>query len=501
MPDAVDLGDVPVPGTFFVKKDKKHRFNKFRPPRSAKRQDLEFCYTYPYCDSSNLKSRLIKLIKAAEKKIFITSFLLGDNDLIEAITDAAKRLRGGVYVITAIDENSLRRGLEEYDHDSDLNEQTTKKQLSGLTRQGVYVRGHSRCHAKFAVIDDKVAYISTANFEHRAFTKNCECALLVRDAKEVRRLAVLFGHLWFAGCDYELEPKKRKYTVTSRAMIEPEFKLRAPSSVGDTGTIWTNGEDHNLLAHIHDILGSAKSKILLATYSLKGLDDSTELLFDPLRAAIESNGVEAKILIRGRNYPEQRRLARELIEMGVEVYPHSWNHAKCAIADGSRGAVFSANFDKQHGLTNGVEVGFRLDPAEIEPAAHYFEHAMENADRVVMENPEHRTLNERMGMSWHSEWPWADKIKVEMIDTDWERLLDGIGKLPIIFRKEDSRSATLYAGRSKFRFSVKRRDRAEISFMEEIEKGRDSLEQLERWIRRHKGPKRGFCPAKLVRTG
>jgi hypothetical protein len=67
--------------------------------------------------------------------------------------------------------------------------------------------------------------------------------------------------------------------------------------------------------------------------------------------------------------------------MGVQLYPCSLNHAKGAIADRERGALFSANFDADYGLISDVEVGVRLDhtPA-LEEALKFFEHAIAEHD-------------------------------------------------------------------------------------------------------------------------
>ena len=74
------------------------------------RADYRHCFTYENsarADGQTIKNALLELLKSARRKIFIASFRIGDKDLIDALYDAARRLRGGVYVITELDLASL----------------------------------------------------------------------------------------------------------------------------------------------------------------------------------------------------------------------------------------------------------------------------------------------------------------------------------------------------------------------------------------------------------
>ena len=144
------------------------------------------------------------MISSARRKIFIASFLLGDAALLDALAAAASRLLGGVYVITQLDERRLVQGLQELADSEDPGEenggidaavQTQKKRFDQMTRNGIYVRGHLNCHAKFDVADDETALVTSANLMTSALDFTGENGVVITDRAQVRRLARVFARL------------------------------------------------------------------------------------------------------------------------------------------------------------------------------------------------------------------------------------------------------------------------------------------------------------------
>jgi len=213
MTDAVDVGAMAVPGGYFLVSHA--RVLPFPGGQGTRLPRAVFTFQ-PGC--SDIRPALIEMIRSARTKVFIASFRIGDAEVLRALEEAAERLIGGVYVISALDDASLRKGLEKEDETDEATDAQNKR-FEALTRKGIYLRGHESCHAKFAVVDDKVALVSSANFETRAFDVTGEFGIVTEDQKDAGALAKLFAHLWHQGCTFELPPGRRDYAVTKRVPV------------------------------------------------------------------------------------------------------------------------------------------------------------------------------------------------------------------------------------------------------------------------------------------
>ncbi len=200
-PSAIDLGAGRCEDGFFLLRD--HVPRPFL-PGTGNGSGWRFCATFRDSPTS-LRDAVLDLIRNARRKVFVTSFILGDDELIEALAATARRLTGGVYVISELSERSLSRGLSqladrtERGQSVDQKVEAEKKRFMSLVRQGVAVRGHENCHAKFVVVDDQVAWVGSANLETRAFTVVGEAGVVLDDRRSVATLARLFGRMWMVG--------------------------------------------------------------------------------------------------------------------------------------------------------------------------------------------------------------------------------------------------------------------------------------------------------------
>ena len=456
MTDIVDIGARRLEGGYFLVRGPAPRpFPGHAAPADG---PYRHCFTYERSsrtDRQTIKNALLELLHGARRKVFITSFRIGDKDLIAALEAAARRLRGGVYVITELDLDSLRRGLAEMEDDAEADLQAQQKDFHAMTQQGIYVRGHRDCHAKFAVVDDEKALVSSANLETNAFEKTGESGVVVGDRAEVGRLARFFTRLWH-GCEWEMAPGM-SYLTTER---EPQpCPCRVPPPVvppperAGCGVIWTDGEEQYILQTIHDVIGRARRELVLATFSLAGLTGDRELLLGPLERVLRGAGPRVRLLARSRNHLEgARKDAEALAELGVEIYADGRNHAKGAIADRRYGALFSANFDAQHGLRSGVEVGVRLDEQPVlADALEYFEHALAQANIRFVVRPTQREAAESLGVGWREAWPLDSTVRLACPSGAWQGLCTAAERGPILFTRKGGGSVHLYAGRQCWR--------------------------------------------------
>src|SRR5262249_27708171 len=183
-----------------------------------------------------------------------------------------------------------------------------------------------------------------------------ENGVILTEPTAVDQLARLFGRLWQES-PWEMPPDAKHYAVEESHRGRSRIKLAASA---ENGPIWTYSDQLTILAALHDIIDTARTDLVLATYSIanmtRGLPRMTalpELVFDPVRRAIE-RGVRVRMLLRGRNHARASRVeATEFAEAGVQIHADRLTHAKGVIADGRHGAVFSANLETEHGLTGG----------------------------------------------------------------------------------------------------------------------------------------------------
>jgi hypothetical protein len=131
----------------------------------------------------------------------------------------------------------------------------------------------------------------------------------------------------------------------------------------------------------------------------------------------------------------------------VRVHGDSLNHAKAAIADERHGALVSANFDAEHGLRSGVEIGVRLDgDSALAEARRYVEHAIANADLTFAAQPKQREMNQRLAAAWCTRWPFEADVRVTASDRTWERAalaIVAVAAAGTAARRELPRSARL----------------------------------------------------------
>jgi hypothetical protein len=273
--------------------------------------------------------------------------------------------------------------------------------------------------------------------------------------------------------------------------------------------IWTHDDERLILGHLHDIIGRARENLVLATFSLNGLTRNPDLLLDPLVGALRDHPLQVWLLCRARNnMRSQRQDATVLYDLGVNICADSLNHAKGVIADDEHGALFSANFDAEHGLRDGVEMGVRLDgqPALAE-AARFFWHAIAYADREFARRPTQRQMDQQLAIGWRSPWPFEMEMRVTSAPETWLRFQAAASAPPVLYSLEPHGDVRLYAGEGQWLLSrpgdhgLRHLIPAETppSWADENSPQR-SADMLEFWLspprrtRDRKSPRRGFCP-------
>jgi phosphatidylserine/phosphatidylglycerophosphate/cardiolipin synthase-like enzyme len=512
MPDILDLASRPVTGGYFLRR----RSGVPDPFVGAADGDTTHhyahCFTY-WTSERTIRRAALDLIAGARRKIFVASFLLGDDEMHDALVAAAQRLLGGVYVITQVDGKRLRQGLAELGQDPGTALQSQKKRFDRMTTQGIYVRGHANCHAKFLVVDDERALVTSANLMTDAFDRTGENGVVVTDRTEVERLARLFARLWHRRCQREAiagDSYTLKKVSRDASAAEWSATVPAPALDGRPEIIWTDSDDgeRHILTTIQHLLDDARRDVLLATFSLVGMRENHSLLLDRVAGAVE-RGARVRLLIRPRrNRADHVDDAAALARAGVEVYADTETHMKGVIADDERGALFSANFDSQHGLTDGVEVGVRLDgTTALAEVRRLFLHAIDQASLRLVADPTHQTLAEGLDATWHTPWPLGRQVPVAAAAEHRSRFVQATSTGPVLFSTAPDGALLLHAGRTHWHLTAASEpDRPpDLDRLHRLrpanprrnggdgENGRDSHQLLATWLTTPDGAKRGLC--------
>jgi phosphatidylserine/phosphatidylglycerophosphate/cardiolipin synthase-like enzyme len=492
--DTVDLGTLTVPGGFFVERADPPPRTPF--PSTVDGTGYRHSLTYAGGGSTS-RTDLVDLIDGARRKVFVASYFIGDAQVREALCRAADRLRGGVYVISAMTGRDLERAINEVDEDGEVDAKIERKRFEELTRYGIAVRAYEGCHAKFAVVDDRAALVSSANLTTNGLDVTGENGVVVEVPADVDRLARFFAVLWH-GCQWEMALSADP-VVTRRSGSGPQVRLPAPEP-GQVGPIWTLHDQHHIKVTIADLIASAEHELLLATFSLDGMTGRPDLLVDHLRAAVD-RGVTVRLLLRGRNHLSTHRVdAATLAELGVRLYPCRRNHAKGVIADRTRGALFSANFDARHGLDRDVELGMRLDgTAALAEAVRYFEHAIAERDLDYVRDAPASVLADRLVSFATTRWPGPATLDLVADDAVWQQLAE-VTEGPVLFTGKPD-EFVLHAGRRSWRLSGARS--ARLTAVDGRQRT-PAAALLTDWLTA-KGPRdasapRGICAAVLRRT-
>jgi cardiolipin synthase A/B len=128
---------------------------------------------------------VVRAIDSSRHTVFFEAYILTHRGIVRALQRAAAQ---GVAVYVLLDPLPFGMGSQ------------PSQVASSLRAAGVSVRWTSRrfyyTHAKFFVVDDRLAVISTANFSQAAFTKNREMLVFDRQRSDVHDLSNVFRSDW-----------------------------------------------------------------------------------------------------------------------------------------------------------------------------------------------------------------------------------------------------------------------------------------------------------------
>jgi phosphatidylserine/phosphatidylglycerophosphate/cardiolipin synthase-like enzyme len=247
---------------------------------------------------------IIDAIDKAEKSILIKMFLFSDPALINAVIGANKR---GVRIKVML--NPARRNGEEENED-------TRKILEDA---GIEVRDSNPffilTHEKSMVIDDKLAFVKSLNWETKNLTETRDYAIITSHPNEVEEIILCFKADWH------------------RKSFDPGE---------DAKLIWCSNNGRTRIANFID---EAKHSLFVQNERFQDLVIIERLV----RAA--SRGVKVHVMARPPHTLKMEKLVegvgglRIMDDVGIKIHKlrHLKLHGKMLLADGCRAIVGSIN--------------------------------------------------------------------------------------------------------------------------------------------------------------
>ncbi|MDN7726658.1 phospholipase D-like domain-containing protein [Burkholderia gladioli] len=394
----IQLGRQRVPGVLFVR-DKAPASDVGYRAQDTGRADIVHVSTDDLSQSAHIRDLLIAQIRAASHKVLFCSFLFADDDVVQALCEVAERLQGGVYILTALGKHLRAEVLE---LDDEVTAQTVRQReraqrhdehLQRLARAGAWLRSAEDCHAKFCVVDDACAIVTSANSTKEAYEINPEDGLALHQPLAAREFGRLFAHIWQHLTALESLPGA---SLDVHSLPPPnDVSWRALTGSGDSRAVTTLRRfETSILEAAVQVIDRAHHHLTIATYSFMGMED--HLVGVALQRALE-RGVGIDLLVQPRNHIEAQRncLAwlHGLAPDQVHIHGHRRTHTKSIVADDQVVLLWTGNLDARHGWHDGIEVGVVVeDPGVAAAVGRWTHNVMQRRTDIALNAPSVRQL-------------------------------------------------------------------------------------------------------------
>lgn len=286
---------------------------------------------------------VVSLLQQATEKAVVSSFLLADKGVEDALLAAAKRgVR--VYVLLA---SEARLGREESEGEFDKKVLEQHKEM--LERLGGHVlfRSAPHFHAKVVIVDPETrpaGMLLTANLTTEALERNEELAIVLTRQESVEATAYAKWAMW-ESAEHELVDPKDRFRA-----VKPLGKVPHPGT--SSAIVATTSKITTIRDEVLRLIDGARSRIVVSSFGWDADHDVVRRL-----AARARDRVDVTVLARVR--PSSMPALLALAEAGAKVFGFKWLHAKAIWTDSDQAMVMSANLQAD-GLNHGFELGVRL---------------------------------------------------------------------------------------------------------------------------------------------
>ncbi|MCE7733604.1 MAG: hypothetical protein GPJ54_01920 [Candidatus Heimdallarchaeota archaeon] len=314
-------------------------------------------YTLP--NSGNHLEEIFKLVQHGidnNESIFLSSFVLNYEPVVEKLLATSDKLRGKIYILTVFNRNDIRSVVR-----SPNEENAHFTSLQRLVNAGIRVRNNPNGHWKFVVVGDR-SIVTSANLTAPAFGINPEFGLSLPPIHSIN-LKKWFIDVWKYHTDEERRDTsnhKLPSTISQHSCI-----LSSYGSALELISTYDNIKHKNKLM---GLLGNSKASIWLTSYKLTNRD-----IIDMLNRKAD-DGIDVKILLpRSSYFRNDKYQAIKLLSDKIKLKYCLEAHCKIIIIDGVRVIVSTGNMDKHLNKPNLDISIFTKNQTIISSTSDFFE--------------------------------------------------------------------------------------------------------------------------------
>ena len=296
-----------------------------------------------------LKTHIIDLISSSTKTVVLSSFLINDEDIAQALKKKSIDDGIGVYILTAgtvIREDQL--------DSEDIRSKEMFEQMRNLLRivePHCLIRTASYFHPKAIVVDHNYkasnGLLLTCNLNKEPLYKSAELAVALNPA-QANALGRFLSYLFW-------EKSENEFRAGSEYKIDPIGRFTVPENLGGLITPLSIGNE-NMEETLLNTITAAKGSIKLCSYNW-GHPKIESILLEKLKI-----GCEVKLFVREKRDKQLESLSK-LLDAGAKLFEVPLLHAKAVLAD-QKGIVMTSNLDEAS-LKTSVEIGLVLNAQQV----------------------------------------------------------------------------------------------------------------------------------------
>lgn len=310
------------------------------------------------------------LICSAQSYIKVANFSFAHEEIKDLLMEAMQR---GVTLF--ILGNNPQEGQGEWVDTSEYS--ANQQNLFELEKAGAHVRLLLDLHAKFMIVDGRVALLTSCNFSYGSLERNVEAGIMLaeRERKELERVfEILYMHADIY--DYRQQglstlKGKQRIPITETLFASMRTSRLRCTLATRRDTNLSKCQINDLYHEVIRLVEEAQEYCYIVSWHFKEPWELKDL--DKALRRARQRGVRlylySNIAEGGQDRDGKARAAREYLvqKRGCLSYGNNNNHSKCVLNE-REGLMFTANIDARDGLLSGFEVGCLLSQEEYREA-------------------------------------------------------------------------------------------------------------------------------------